>query len=295
MTTQTTLFPKTELDEATAVLAHLITEEEKADKASDAADQKVADTASRVRKQRHVVARLQAMMPAAEPIAEGEVVSDDVEDAEVLQIEGDVLDPITGEVVGKEALAEGLEPVADAMLEDLAEEGVIITLAECAECHGEGRLPDKTGGGHHKCKACNGTGHADPSCDNCTAYGDCNISQPQGSDTMGCGGRSWIHGEMMGKAADPNVSVVVVLYPGSDEPVVTKIGDRTRYSELVADYLAEADLDEAIVDYRVVTEDERTDRGLAATIFHADYGKRLIVEMTPEAAIARDNAKVGAA
>ena len=271
MTTQTTLFPKTELDEATAVLAHLITEEEKADKASDAADQKVADTASRARKQRHVVARLQAMMPAAEPIAEGEVVSDDVEDAEVLQIEGDVLDPITGEVTSI--------PVAG---------------WECLTCNGEGRLLDKTGGGHHKCKACDGTGHQDPSCDNCTSSG-CNLKQQAGSDAMGCGGSSWMHGEMMGKAAEPNVSVVVVLYPGSDEPVVTKIGDRTRYSELVADYLAEADLDEAIVDYRVVTEDERTDRGLAATIFHADYGKRLLVEMTPEAAIARDNAKVGAA
>jgi len=208
MTTQTTLFPKTELDEATAVLAHLVTEEEKADKASDAADQKVADTASRARKQRHVVARLQAMMPAAEPVAEGEVVSDDVEDAEVLQIEGDVLDPITGEVVGKEALAEGLEPVAEEMLEDLKDEGVI---------------------------------------------------------------------------AEPNISVVVVLYPGSDEPVVTKIGDRTRYGELVADYFTAAGLNgkHDAKDWAVVAEDELTTTGglrkLSDVIAGADYGKRLLV------------------
>lgn len=101
MTTQTTFFPKTELDEATAVLAHLISEEEKADKASDAAGQKAADTASRVRKQRHVVAKLQDMMPAAEPIVDGETAVEDIEDAEILQTEGDVLDPITGEVTSK--------------------------------------------------------------------------------------------------------------------------------------------------------------------------------------------------
>jgi len=149
----------------------------------------------------------------------------------------------------------------------------------CSECDGDGRLLDKTGGGHHKCKACNGTGHQDPSCDNCTGYGDCNISQPSGSDTMGCGGKTWLHGEMMGKAAEPNVSVVVALYPGSDEPVVTKIGEHTRYGELVADYFSAAGLTDKhdVKDYRVVTEDERTDRGLAATIFHADYGKRLLV------------------
>lgn len=28
----------------------------------------------------------------------------------------------------------------------------------CPECHGEGRLPDRTGGGHHRCRNCRGTG-----------------------------------------------------------------------------------------------------------------------------------------
>lgn len=253
MTTQTTLFPKTELDEATAVLAHLVTEEEKADKASDAADQKVADTASRARKQRHVVARLQAMMPAAEPAADAEATEGDIEDAEVLQIEGDVLDPITGEVVGKEALAEGLEPVAEEMLADLADEGIITepNVADvgkrCPDCMGEGRLPDKTGGGHHRCKKCEGTGSLQ-------------LSHPE-----------------------PNISVVIVLYPGSDEPVVTKIGDRTRYSELVADYFTAAGLNgkHDAKDWAVVAEDELTTTGglrkLSDVIAGADYGKRLLV------------------
>ena len=98
MTTQTEMFPKTELDEATAVLNHLIAEEEKADKAVGNAEEKAYEASQRVLKQRHVVARLASMMPAAEPIVEGEEVADDVEDAVVLEIEGDVLDPITGEV-----------------------------------------------------------------------------------------------------------------------------------------------------------------------------------------------------
>lgn len=68
---------------------------------------------------------------------------------------------------------------------------------KCLACDGDGRKPDKTGGGHHgQCPECLGTGHQAPSCDNCTVYGDCNISQPRGSATMGCGGRSWLHGEM---------------------------------------------------------------------------------------------------
>lgn len=100
MTTQTEMFPKTELDEATLVLNHLIAEEEKAEKAADSAGQKAEDASMRVRKQRHVVARLQAMMPAAEPTTEGETV--EVEDAEYIDesrhLEGDVVDPETGEV-----------------------------------------------------------------------------------------------------------------------------------------------------------------------------------------------------
>lgn len=107
MTMQTELFPKTELDEATAVLAHLMAEEEKKEKTLATARENYHDAVERVLKQQHVVDKLQAMMPAAEPAAEavGVEIDGNVEDAdfEPLAIEGDVLDPITGEVVSKVA------------------------------------------------------------------------------------------------------------------------------------------------------------------------------------------------
>ena len=150
----------------------------------------------------------------------------------------------------------------------------------CQDCGGEGHLPDKTGGGHHRCKACGGTGHMAPSCDNCTAYGDCNVSQPHGSSTMGCGGKKWIHGDRSAVASP----CIVALYPGDDETHVTLVGDRTRYGELVADYftaagiVADVDADE----WQVLAEDELTTNGgggrnLYAAIQESDYGKRLIV------------------
>jgi hypothetical protein len=134
MTTQTEMFPKTELDEATAVLSHLMSERDKAVKACTAADDKLNDAIERVRKQQHVVNRLQAMMPAAEPVVDAEASEDEdeAEDAEVLQIEGDVLDPITGEVTRS---------------------------VTCPDCDGDGRIPDATGGGHHgTCETCQGEG-----------------------------------------------------------------------------------------------------------------------------------------
>lgn len=70
-TTQTEMFPATELDEALAVLDHLLGEKDKAKKASDAAWDKYDEALERVAKQRHVVARLQAMMPAAGVEADG--------------------------------------------------------------------------------------------------------------------------------------------------------------------------------------------------------------------------------
>jgi len=177
----------------------------------------------------------------------------------------------------------------------------------CPDCAGDLAWYDKTG---HTCTTCDGTGHQDPSCDNCTGYGDCNISQRPGSDTMGCGGKSWLHGDPMDEVTDagavyledvasmganseavnapePNVSVVIVLYPGQpDDPVVTKIGEHTRYGELVAGYfsaLGESDKHDA-KDWTVVAEDELTNpataygaRKLRDVIAPADYGKRLLV------------------
>lgn len=199
---------------------------------------------------------------------------------------------------------------------------------ECPTCWGHGRLPDKTGGGHHKCKVCNGSGHAEPSCDNCTGYGDCNISQRPGSDTMGCGGKTWIHGEMMGElpigdentsageAADiidevppanppadrlpVNAVVVIALHPGSDEPHVTKIGEHTRYGELVADYLTAAGLTgkHNAADWTVLAEDELTTTGglrkLRDVITAADYGKRLLVVAADQGSVTGVPAEEGA-
>ncbi len=126
----------------------------------------------------------------------------------------------------------------------------------CQDCGGEGRLPDRTGGGHHKCKACDG------------------------------------NGSVMVKG-DPS-PVVVVLYPGSDDPVVTVIGDRTRYSELVADYLATlgpvAEMSSSIDDWQVLAEDELTTNGgggrnLSAVIQERDYGHRLLVAAADQGSV----------
>ena len=94
-----------------------------------------------------------------------------------------------------------------------------------------------------------------------------------------------ITGEVTSKAAEPNVSVVIVLYPGSDEPVVTKIGEHTRYGELVADYFTSQGVGDKTVDadeWTVVAEDELTQDGRGYRSLHdvitgADYGKRLLV------------------
>jgi hypothetical protein len=87
---------------------------------------------------------------------------------------------------------------------------------------------------------------------------------------------------------EPAVSVVVVLYPGSDEPQVVKIGQYTRYSQLVAGYLSEAGLDHAIADYAVVGEDGSEDRNLEAIISGDDYGKRLMVQALPDTVAANE-------
>lgn len=110
---QTSWIPKTELDEATAVLAHLIEERKAKSKSLATAESNYQDAYERVTQQQHVVDTLQAQMPAAEPAPmEGEAEEDDAEEAEVVtdeshQIEGDVIDLETGEVTSKEENTEG--------------------------------------------------------------------------------------------------------------------------------------------------------------------------------------------
>lgn len=118
----------------------------------------------------------------------------------------------------------------------------------CRECDGDGRLPDKTGGGHHQCKACKGTGR--------------------------------VPREDADKNLVGNVTpVVVVLYPGSDDPHVTEVGPFTRYSELVADYLTSIGEDFCLDGWQVVGENDILPRPLSMDIPADDYGKRLVVEM----------------
>ena len=118
----------------------------------------------------------------------------------------------------------------------------------CQDCGGERRLPDRTGGGHHKCKACGGNGSV-----------------------------------MVERIASP---FVIAVYPESGDAHKTEVGDRTRYAELVADYLATlgpvAEMSTSIEDWQVLAEDELSTNGgggrnLTSPIQERDYGRCLIV------------------
>jgi len=121
-------------------------------------------------------------------------------------------------------------------------------------------------------------------CDSC-GNDDCNLRQREGTRHTGCDGAGWRSSE----STDPITgeiahAVVVALYPGDDEPHVTKVGDRTRYSELVADYFTEAglsaevDADEWGVDARrELTQDGGGYRSLHDIIIPEDYGQELLV------------------
>lgn len=84
-----------------------------------------------------------------------------------------------------------------------------------------------------------------------------------------------------GEVAPATVSAV---YPGDDEPHETQVGDRTRYSELVADYLTAVglhdvvDADEwTVVARRELTQDGGGYRSLHDVIAPEDYGAELAV------------------
>jgi hypothetical protein len=80
--------------------------------------------------------------------------------------------------------------------------------------------------------------------------------------------------------------VVIALYPGDDEPHVTQVGEHTRYSELVADYLTAAGIAEEADAERLVVygEEDRLVRNGSVVISADDYGKRLIVCRSEDAA-----------
>jgi len=87
-------------------------------------------------------------------------------------------------------------------------------------------------------------------------------------------------------------ATVLVLYPGDETPVQTPVGDRTRYSELVADYFTAAglsavvDADEwTVVARRELTRDGGGYRSLHDVIAPEDYGQELLVVATDQGSV----------
>jgi hypothetical protein len=258
--TQTEFFPKTELDQAHQILSHLVNEQEKAETALDNAEKKLSEANGRVYKQRQVIAWLQDKMPAVDPVVESE--GDDVEDAEVLQIEGEVLDPITGELTRS-------------------------TL--CPDCGGDGRKPDKTGGGHHgTCETCEGEGvvrvpvapeaGSQALADGLEPVAEEMLADLESEGVIVAGDE----GEDRTPAAARGGAVVIAVYPNED-PVATPVGPTTQYAELIGDYLS-AGGEGTIEDWRVVAELELADPDLEygrrephEVIMADDYGHRLLV------------------
>ena len=257
---QTQAFPKTKLEFAEEFLEHFQTDVEKADQSVVNARAKLAaaqllrdDAEENLRRERVSVGVatpeeiLQDMKRTAREGGYGVSVQLNGEEPVVIAEAPAAVDPITGEVATPIAVADG----------EWNER-------TCQQCGGEGRLPDRTGGGHHRCKSCNGTG---------------SIS-----------------------VLTPATPVVVVLYPGDDEPHVTEVGDRTRYAELVADYLTAAGIDAAVDadEWQVLAEAELTHNGgggrnLTAPIQERDYGKRLIVAAADQGSVTGTAAEAGTA
>ena len=92
---QTEMFVKSELDDATAVLAHLTAERKKRLKAVDTAESNLDEIETRVSEQKRVIARIQSQLPAAAPTPEAapeaEVIDEEVpeEDIEIEMDESD--------------------------------------------------------------------------------------------------------------------------------------------------------------------------------------------------------------
>jgi hypothetical protein len=114
----------------------------------------------------------------------------------------------------------------------------------CADCDGDGRLPDKTGGGHHRCKACGGTGR---------------VKSP----------------------LPPDTGVLTVSGPGV-EPFTMAVGSRTRFAAVVYAYAEQAGIaDPDLGEWRIVDVDRVP--ALAGEVIKADdYGLSFTVErVTP--------------
>ena len=143
----------------------------------------------------------------------------------------DTVDPVTGEV------AKSVTTYVD---------------RPCPECAGYGRLPDKTGGGHHRCRECDGTGNI-----------------------------------LVAKVTP----VVLVAWPGVRDMRTVEAGPLTRFGELAAGYLASLSSDDPrraddFTDYRIVDVDAGSERDPHAVITASDYGLTFEVEAPVAAEVA---------
>ncbi len=245
--TQTELFPMTQLDIAQAFLNHFEEEVEKRTKSVIAANDKLLDAqklrdmaeAELRRAQDHVssgpiAAAAEALKASAQ--ANGLGVTFAAGGEEVVVCEPPEVDPVTGEVAANtgEKMEQG--EVAP----------TVSTTAErtCPECAGDGRLPDKTGGGHHRCRECDGTG------------------------------------KILVAKVTP---FVLVAWPGVHDMQTVEVGPLTRFGELAADFLSSLPGDDPrraddFTDYRIVDVDADSERDPHAVITASDHGLLFSVE-----------------
>ena len=242
--TQDTLFPMTQIEAAELFRAHFDTLVEHQLKRVLSANDKLTelqhlrDLADRAVLQAKAADQAPAVGPdggagflahAAEVAQVGHeiayVVNSGAADSDGLTVTAtvDTVDPVTGEV------ARSVTTYVD---------------RSCPECAGDGRLPDKTGGGHHRCRECAGKGTL--------------------TETV-------------------TVPVVLVAWPNNPDMQTVEVGPLTRFGELAAGYLASLPADDlhhadAFSDYAIIDVDADSERDGSAVITGNDHGLCFSVE-----------------
>ena len=238
--TQTELFPMTQLDIAQAFLNHFEEEVEKRTKSMLSAQVKLTE-ALELRKMAEAELRRAQDHVSSGPIAAA---------AEALKASAQANGlGVTFAAGGEEVVV--CEPAmgSGALTVDVDTGEVtptVSTTAErtCPECAGDGRLPDKTGGGRHRCRECDGTG------------------------------------KILVAKVTP---VVLVAWPGVHDLQTITVGPLTRYGELAADFLASLPGDDprrtdSFLDYRIVDVDAGSERDPSNIIAKGDWGLMFSVE-----------------
>ena len=222
MIAQDALFPMSRLEIAQAFLNHFEEEVEKRTKSVMSANDKLFEA-------QQLRAMAEADVRRAQTAADAPAVV--FPPLPLQQPEYGAVDPVTGELAPQTISAD--------------------VERTCHKCGGEGRLPDKTGGGHHRCGECHGSGSL--------------------TETV-------------------TVPIVLVAWPDNPDMQTTTVGPLTRYGELAADFLTSLPDDDprredSFLDYRIVDVDAGSERDPHAVITASDYGLMLSVE-APAAAVA---------